>query len=138
MRVLMLATTLMIGLGGAPARVQDAEAGAAIQGIISQQIDAFRADDFKTAFSFASPMIKQLFATPERFGEMVRNGYPMVWRPAQVRFSDLAERGGRTIQSALVTDENGVLHIVDYEMIAAEGGWQINGVMVRRAGDAGA
>ena len=55
--------------------------------MISKQIEAFKADDFDTAFSFASPMIQRMFGSASTFGEMVQNGYPMVWRPAEVRFS---------------------------------------------------
>jgi hypothetical protein len=106
--------------------------------VISDQIAAFRADDFATAFSFASPNIKRLFGTSERFGEMVRSGYPMVWRPADVRFSDLQKRGGRTVQDVLVIDQAGAPHLLEYQMIETEAGWQIDGVRVRRAGDVGA
>jgi hypothetical protein len=83
-------------------------------------------------------MIRRLFGTPSRFGEMVQNGYPMVWRPADVRFSNLVTRNGRTVQSVLVTDGTACLHVLDYEMIAGDDGWRINGVRVRRPGDAGA
>lgn len=57
----------------------------AIRDTIQSQIDAFRRDDFDAAFEFASPSIRQMFRTPENFGAMVRNGYPMVWRPDDVR-----------------------------------------------------
>lgn len=128
---------LLLGLTVASARAQSADAD--IQAVISGQIEAFRADDFETAFSYASPAIKRMFGSPSRFGEMVQNGYPMVSRPADVRFSGLETRAGRTVQSVVVTDQSGALYVLDYEMIAGEdGGWQINGVMVRRTGDAGA
>ena len=45
-----------------------------IRGVISAQVEAFLANDFATAFSFASPSIKGLFGSPERFGQMVRQG----------------------------------------------------------------
>ena len=38
-------------------------------------------------------MIQGMFGTPARFGLMVRNGYPMVWRPAEVEFLSVEERG---------------------------------------------
>ncbi len=136
MRHVLILCTLLIGLGLAPVRAQ--EAGADIRSIISRQIEAFRADDFVTAFSFASPTIKRMFGSPDRFGEMVQNGYPMVWRPADVQFSELETREGRTVQSVVVRDQAGAIHVLDYDMIATDSGWQINGVMVRRPGDAGA
>ncbi len=136
MRAFLIVGVVLLGLGFGPAGAQDAEAD--IQAVISGQIEAFKADDFETAFSFASPTIKRMFGSPARFGAMVQTGYPMVWRPAQVRFSGVQTRGGRTIQSVVVTDQSGALYVLDYEMIAVDGGWQIDGVTVRRTGDAGA
>lgn len=136
MRNLLLALFLMSMPCAVPAHAEDP--GSQIRSVISEQIEAFRADDFETAFTFASPMIKRLFGDPSRFGAMVQQGYPMVWRPADVRFSGLEERGGRMVQSVLVTDQSGSLYVLDYEMIPGGTGWQINGVTVRRAGEVGA
>jgi hypothetical protein len=134
-RVGLLAAALALAAAG-PSRAQEADA--AIRGVISSQIEAFKADDFDMAFTFASPAIKRLFGNPERFGQMVQSGYPMVWRPAEVRFSGLATREGRTIQSVVVTDRDGALHVLDYEMVEGPDGWRINGVTLRRPGGAGA
>ena len=69
---------------------------------------------------------------------MVREGYPMVWRPGDVRFSELREKDGRMVQSVKVTDQAGVLYVLEYEMVPGPDGWQINGVTVRRSDDAAA
>ena len=106
-----------------------------IKEVIEAQIEAFWADDFVTAFTFASPTIKRIFGTPERFGQMVRNGYPMVWRPADVNFLSIEERGDEIWQNVMVRDAEGALFILEYQMIAGESGWKINAVHVRRAGD---
>ena len=105
--------------------------GDTIEGVISSQIDALLADDFSTAFSFASPMIKSLFRTPDQFGAMVRNGYPMVWRPADVRFGALQEFGDIRVQTVFLTDQQGRAFEAAYEMIQTPEGRQINGVAVR-------
>ncbi|MEO0749859.1 MAG: DUF4864 domain-containing protein [Pseudomonadota bacterium] len=106
-----------------------------VKSVISSQIDAFLQDDFVTAFDFASPMIQGMFGTPERFGNMVRNGYPMVWRPADVEFLSTDERGGALIQNVMIKDAGGKLFLLEYEMIETEKGWLINGVRVQEAGD---
>lgn len=136
LRTLILSAVLLAGLQAAPGRAQDA--AEAIRSVISGQIAAFRENDFERAFSFASPSIRRMFGNPTSFGSMVRHGYPMVWRPADVRFSGLRQEDGRTVQSVLVTDQEGALYVMDYEMVQGDGGWQIDGVTVRRAGDAGA
>ena len=135
MRRLLLTAILAVGLGqAAPA----GDAASAIRQVISDQIAAFEADDFATAFTFASPGIRAMFGTPGRFGAMVREGYPMVWRPGEVRFADLAERGGRTLQRVLVTDAAGALYVLEYEMVQDAQGWRIDGVRVLEEGAAGA
>lgn len=103
---------------------------APIRETIQSQIDAFLKDDFAQAFTFASPNIKSLFGTPENFGLMVRQGYPMVHRPADVRMLDLRNEGGRLWQRVMITDQQGRTHMLDYQMIETAEGWQINGVQL--------
>ena len=102
----------------------------AIESTIQQQFDAFRAEDVATAFSFASPNIKGIFGTPENFGMMVRNGYPMVWRPAEVQYLELREVAGNLWQRVMVTDQAGRTHLLDYQMVQTGDGWQINAVQL--------
>ena len=104
----------------------------AIQGVISRQIEAFQVDDFPKAFSFASPMIQGMFGTPDNFGRMVREGYPMVWRPDDVRYGPLETRQGRQYQTVIFRDAQGTTHYLSYEMIEADGRWRINGVFPTR------
>lgn len=123
MRTLILGLALALGLAGS-VTAQNAD----IEATIANQFEAFQADDFAQAFTYASPMIRDIFRTPENFGTMVRNGYPMVWRPSDVRYLDLREIEGRLWQKVQVTDAKGDVYLLDYEMIEGDGGWQINGV----------
>ena len=109
-----------------PALAQEAP----IQNTIQNQLNAFMADDFATAFTFASPTIKGLFGTSDNFGMMVRNGYPMVHRPADVKMLELREVAGNLWQRVMITDQQGRTHILDYQMIETAEGWQINGVQI--------
>lgn len=136
MRRTLLVMTLGLGMLTSPLQAQDNSAG--IQGTIQSQIDAFIADDFVTAFTFASPMIKGMFETPENFGRMVQQGYPMVWRPSDVRFLDMEDLGERKLQRVQILDQAGVPYIAEYEMIQTPEGWQINGVAIVRAPEIGA
>ena len=110
----------------------------AIEGTIQSQIDAFLVDDFATAFTFASPSIKGMFGNPDRFGTMVRQGYPMVWRPDAVRYLDLREEAGRQVQRVMITDQAGAIHFLDYYMTETTEGWQINGVQILSGAQVGA
>ncbi|MDJ0627446.1 MAG: DUF4864 domain-containing protein [Rhodobacter sp.] len=123
----VLAALLAMALTG-PAKAQDDP----ISGVIASQIEAFQRDDFATAFTFASPVIKGMFGTPERFGMMVRQGYPMVWRPAEVQYLEQRQSGPFTYQKVLIEDRQGALFTLEYEMIQTPEGWQINGVQFLR------
>ena len=107
-----------------PARAQNGD----VVGVITSQIEAFQQDDFETAFTYASPFIKGIFQTPERFGQMVKRGYPMVWRPADVQFLEQRDADGFRYQKVLFKDAAGGLTVLEYEMLKIGDNWQINGV----------
>ncbi len=112
-----------------PARADET----AIRSVISSQIEAFLADDFEAAFNMASPTIQDIFKTPEQFGMMVREGYPMVWRPADVQFLSVDEINGTLWQTVLVQDGKGAQYLLGYEMIEGPEGWKINAVQIKPA-----
>ena len=109
-----------------------------IEATIGAQIDAFQIDDFATAFTFASPNIQGMFGTHERFGQMVQNGYPMVWRPGEVQYLELRDINGALWQRVMIRDRLGGVHMLDYQMIRQGEDWRINGVQLLRAPDVGA
>ena len=130
MKQIVLSMLIVLGLFLKPA---EAQKGVEPEDVIAGQIEAFKADDFEKAFEFASPNIQGMFRTPENFGAMVRNGYPMVWRPGRVEFLEAREIAGRLWQKVLITDEKGALHLLDYQMVEGEDGWRINAVQVLEA-----
>ena len=71
-----------------------------------------------------------MFGTPENFGMMVRNGYPMVWDNSDVRFLDRTEFQSRTRQEVQIQGPQGLFYILDYQMIETPDGWRINSVQV--------
>lgn len=108
----------------------------AIRSVIENQIAAFNADDGKKAFSFASPKIQFMFRTPDNFMNMVRRGYPLIYRAAKVSFLTLAETDEGLIQKVLVTGRNGSLAVARYRMEKRGDRWLINGCMLDKAGAA--
>jgi hypothetical protein len=132
-----LASLLMLAAGVAAAQMPATDVGAtdrgAIRTVIESQIAAFRRDDGPGAFAFASPAIKRLFGTPEIFMEMVRTGYPQVYRPASVSFNELVRAEGTLFQLVDVVGPDGLPVIAVYEMERqSDGTWQINGCQILR------
>lgn len=119
----------------APAVAQDA---AAIEDVIGSQLDAFNDRDVTEAWQYASPMIQNMFRTPENFGMMVQRGYPMVWDNDDVRYLELRNIAGSLWQKVMIRDAQGNVHVLDYQMIQTPNGWQINGVQLLPPPDVGA
>ena len=118
----------------APAFAQEAEIAETING----QMEAFRAEDVVTAFTFASPTIQGIFGTPENFGKMVREGYPMVWKPGAVQMMELRTVAGALWQRVRVADAAGRGWYLDYRMVQGPKGWLIDAVQLLPMQDLGA
>lgn len=125
----------MIFVWAFPMEAEDNPDG--LRGVISLQVEAFLDNDLERAFSYASRGIQRVFVTPEGFGEMVKTGYPMVWRPSEVRFLELREIEGVPWQKVLMRDVAGVWHVLDYKMTRETGVWRIDGVQYLRRSDTG-
>ncbi|MFQ3184575.1 MAG: hypothetical protein ACI9RO_001399 [Alteromonas macleodii] len=119
----IIAALVMFGTGAQAQNVS-------IEDVITSQLQAFVDRDVTEAWQYASPMIKGLFGTPENFGLMVRNAYPMVWDNSDVRFLDRTELLNRTRQEVQIQGPSGLFYILDYQMIETPNGWQINSVQV--------
>ncbi len=130
---------LTLALTGPLAHAQERlEPNPDIEATIANQFEAFRDRDVAEAWQYASPNIQMLFGNPDNFGQMVRNGYPMVWSPGEVDFIDLQSLGGILVQRVEVIDQSGTAHYLGYQMVRTDQGWRINGVRVLRAPQVGA
>lgn len=109
-----------------------------IAATIDAQMQAFTARDAEKAFSYASPMIRGMFGTPQNFAAMVQQGYPMVWTPQGFRMLELRTIAGALWQRVHVTDARGKGWFLDYQMIETPDGWKINGVQILPGNDLGA
>jgi hypothetical protein len=123
----LLASLLLTGAAGAQ-RDPDVDAAGRV---ILEQLDAFRRDDFDTAFTLASATIHDQFDRP-RFEAMVRGGYPEIARSV----SALIEGGQRGDSGELflfltIRGVNGLAVQAVYEMINENGRWRVNGVVTR-------
>ena len=126
--LLVLAALLVLP---AASRADDIAAAdrAEFQRIITDQIEAFRADDGARAYSHAAPNIKLIFPTPEVFMSMVKQGYMPVYRPKSFKFSATAigPNGGPT-QRVTIVGPDGKTYEALYSMERQpDGTWRING-----------
>ncbi len=133
---MVLALLLLGAAAAAPAaEVSDADAKA-IRGVISEQLEAFARDDAARAFALATGGIRERFGSAEAFMEMVRTGYPVVYRPTTVQFEAPAVVAGEVIQPVRMTDAEGQAWIAFYPMQREAGGrWRIDGCRLERLRD---
>tara|TARA_B100001057_G_C22099396_1_gene662621 strand:- start:61 stop:492 length:432 start_codon:yes stop_codon:yes gene_type:complete len=123
---------LLLFVGYLKAAVFADEGGAVMEAVrytISSQIDAFKDKDVKKAYTFAAPNIQAQFPNPDIFGLMVRNGYPIIWKPKNYKFTTFKDLGNKCIQRVLFQSYKGSL--VSYDYILEKDGnlWKIAGVL---------
>jgi hypothetical protein len=106
----------------------------AIAMVVQAQLDAFAADDASLAFSYAAPNIKAMFGTPEKFLQMVKSSYPVVYRPTSVTFLQPESDGVAIIQPVAMTDAQGSEWVAVYRLEPVSGkdiSWLIAGCVLR-------
>lgn len=113
-------------------RAEEPNGADAARAVIQSQLDAFQSDAVGAAYDFAAPNIQRMFPTPEVFGRMVRNGYPMVWDPAETDFLSAEPRGDTIVQRLRIVDQAGVPYIAEYIMREIDGEWRIAGVQIKK------
>lgn len=126
--VLMIVLLAFMSMAGFAQSVSETEK-TEFQRIIAAQISAFRADDGPTAYSFAAPVVRNIFPTPEIFMSMVKRGYPQVYRPQSFNFTEaLIDPLGRPAQKMLVVGPDGKTYEALYSMEKQpDGTWRISG-----------
>lgn len=105
----------------------------AVREVIQSQLDAFARDDGVRAFSLATPGIREIFGTADKFMAMVRTSYPVVYRPKSVLFETPVAAEGLVFQPVRMTDDEGHGWMALYPMQKQpDGKWRTNGCQLGR------
>jgi Domain of unknown function (DUF4864) len=129
----LMALALPFAAGAAPDSrpALDPAELAAVRKVILAQQEAFRRDDGRAAYAFASPRLHTVFQTPESFMAMVRRNYAPVYRPRVFSFRPFAWIEGRPVQPVLVVGPDGIpvtaLYLMERQ---GDGSWRIAGVVL--------
>jgi hypothetical protein len=133
-RALIIALLLMLAGPVWAQSAVTADDQAAIRGVITRQIEAFKREDGEAAFAFASPHIQEQFGDPGRFLDMVRRGYPAVHRPRSVDFSELLIGDGTIVQQVELVGPDGQAELALYSMQRDSAGrWRIDGCILAQS-----
>lgn len=110
---------------------QAAEPVDTAQSIIQNQIEAFLHDDAETAYSFASPQIRQKFPDKSVFFDMVKRSYAPVYRPGNFAFGRNKIESGTVVQEVLISGPDGKDWTALYFLVRQpDGTYKINGVQL--------
>ena len=105
----------------------------AVRALIEAQLAAFASDDANKAYSLAAPAIQTMFVSADRFLAMVRESYPVVYRPASVAFLQPERVDGKLVQRVQMSDAAGVPWMVVYQLERQpDRSWRIAGCVAAR------
>ena len=121
-------------LFGLTLHVARADTASEIQSVIADQLDAFGKDDEARAYDHASDMIKQLFPSKSIFMDMVRTGYPPVYRAKSWSFAEPTTIETGISQIVKLTDEQGRVWNALYTLERdSTGEWKITGCRILKS-----
>jgi ABC-type transporter MlaC component len=107
---------------------QPAGDAAAAAELVLRQLDAFRRNDYDTAYTFASAEIHRLFDR-QAFEDMVKRGYPEIADSVRARVASTRTAPNGNVHLVIkIRGANGQQIEALYEMVHEEGAWKINGV----------
>lgn len=111
-----------------------ADAASEIQSVITDQLKAFNADDGTRAYGHAADIIKQIFPSQDIFMEMVRTGYPPVYRAKEWSFAEPTPLENGYSQIVRLTDEQDKQWNALYTLERDKTGtWKITGCRILRS-----
>ena len=102
-----------------------------VRSVVQGQLAAFAKDDANKAFSYAAPNVRKTFGTASTFLDMVRRGYPVVYRPATVAFLTPDGAGNQAVQRVQMQDAAGNAYLATYTLERQKNKvWRITGCQV--------
>lgn len=112
-------------LGGTNAKAGEEDA---VNRVIQQQLEAFRKNDFGTAYGFALSGIRKQFTQAE-FEKMVRGNFAPMVKPGVVEFGGTKIAEGKAAVQLTLTAADGTKSAYRYFLEKENGEWHIAAVV---------
>ncbi len=97
--------------------------------VVSQQLAAFRADDYSSAYHAVSMGFQEKFDL-ESFADLARTDYPALLRATRVEFGQTKFRGRSAFLSAYFIMPDGDIVPCMYSLVRENDSWKIDSVRV--------
>lgn len=95
--------------------------------VVNNQLAAFRAADFPSAYRHAATGMQQKFTLPQ-FEAMVRRNYAPMTRAQRVEFGPVKTQGSNAVVQVFFFGARGVVRSFLYSLVAEGDRWKIEGV----------
>ena len=103
----------------------------AVQTVVQNQLAAFASGNADKAFSYAAPDLRKTIGSSAAFMAMVKNSYPVVYRPASVVFLKAEGSGDEVVQKVQMLDASGTPYLAVYSLQRQKDKtWRISGCAV--------
>ena len=102
----------------------------AVLASITNQLEAFKRDDYKAATQYQSEGLRRNFATAADFRTMMQRAYPQFAHYKSVQFGAMQAdtRGKLATVPVKLTGRDGVQVAAVYQMVLEDGVWRVSGV----------
>ena len=97
----------------------------ALFAVVEQQLAAFRAADYSSAYRQAASGVQQKFTMPQ-FEAMVRRDYGEMTNTQRIEFGFVKVMGSAAVVQVIFVGESGSARSVLYSLVAEGGSWKIS------------
>ena len=102
--------------------------------LVEQQLAAFRAADYSSAYHQAASGVQQKFTAPQ-YEAMVRRDYGDLSGAQRIEFGFVKVNGPTAVVQVYFCGANGYIRSFLYSFVAEGDSWKINGVQPMQIGD---
>ena len=95
--------------------------------VVEQQLAAFRAADYSSAYRQAASGLQQKFTVPQ-FEAMIRRAYGDMTNTQRIEFGFVKVIGSAAVVQVFIVSESGSVRSFVYSLIAEGDAWKISGV----------
>jgi hypothetical protein len=95
--------------------------------VVEDQLAAFRAADYSSAYRCAASGVQQKFTMPQ-FEAMIRRDYGEMTSTQRIEFGFVKVMGPAALVQVFLVGESGSARSILYSLVAEGGSWKISGV----------
>ena len=102
--------------------------------VVEQQLAAFRAADYSSAYRHAASGVQQKFTAPQ-YEAMIRRDYGDLSGAQRIEFGFVKVSGATAVVQVYFCGANGYIRSFLYSFVAEDESWKINGVQPMQIGE---